>query len=134
MTYLALDEEGEGVAFLSFSNDSINRELLPRSTFERVVRSISPRSKRHSSMPAVKIGRLATRAALQSGGIGKDMLDYVKYWFTNGNKTGCKFVLVDAYNKPRIIKFYKDNGFDFLIRDEKEETRLMYFDLITFRA
>ena len=85
-------------------------------------------------MPAVKIGRLATRAALQSGGIGKDMLDYVKYWFTNGNKTGCKFVLVDAYNKPRIIKFYKDNGFDFLIRDEKEETRLMYFDLITFRA
>lgn len=133
VTYLALDDEGEGVAFLSLSNDSIKKEDVPRSAFERVVRSVS-RMKRYKSMPAVKLGRLATRGDVQGMGIGTSVLDFLKVWFTNGNKTGCKFILVDAYNNARAIKFYKDNGFKFLIgSDEKEPTRLMYFDLITFR-
>ncbi len=85
-------------------------------------------------MQAVKIGRLATKNIYQGQGVGRDILDYLKYWFTNGNKTGCKFILVDAYNNGRTVKFYKENGFDFLtVNDEKDKTRLMYFDLITFR-
>ena len=134
VTYLAKDEADNGIAFLSLSNDSIKKELLPsKNAFKRLVRSLS-RSKRYSSMPAVKIGRLGTRSDLQGNGIGTDLLDYIKFWFTHGNKTGCKFILVDAYNNPRTIKFYIDNGFNFLISSgEKDETRLMYFDLITFR-
>ncbi|VAW70858.1 hypothetical protein MNBD_GAMMA10-395, partial [hydrothermal vent metagenome] len=49
------------------------------------------------------------------------------------NKTGCRFIVVDAYNKPEVIRFYKRNGFDFLHNgDKKEDTRIMIFDLIFF--
>lgn len=85
-------------------------------------------------MPAVKIGRFATCRNMQCSGIGTEILDFVKFWFTTGNKTGCRFIIVDAYNKTRAISFYQKNGFDFLLQsDKKEETRLMYFDLITFK-
>lgn len=135
VTYLALGEEKEELAFFSLSNDSIKKEVLPRSTFKRLVQKLH-RQKRYSSMPAVKLGRLATKTNYQGQGVGTDILDFLKYWFTDDNKTGCKFILVDAYDNDRTIKFYKDNGFDFLtIKENKTpSTRLMYFDLITFHA
>lgn len=47
-----------------------------------------------------------------------------------GNKTGCRFIIVDAYQNA--IPFYERNGFVMLSsRDINDETRLMYFDLIT---
>lgn len=131
VTYVA--EVGDNVAaFFSLSNDSIRRDDTTRSRFRKILRLV-PREKRYSSMPAVKIGRLATCSGKQCNNIGTELLDYIKVWFTHGNKTGCRFIIVDAYNKPRIINFYSRNGFDFLTSgDEKEITRLMYFDLITF--
>jgi len=84
-------------------------------------------------MPAVKIGRLATCKDRQCSGVGTELLDFLKVWFTDGNKTGCRFIVVDAYNNERAIRFYDRSGFQFLIpSDEDEMTRLMYFDLITF--
>lgn len=85
-------------------------------------------------MPAVKVGRLATSHDFKNKGIGTALLDFIKVWFTHGNKTGCRFIVVDAYNKPSVIRFYEKNGFQFLVADEEDqETRLMYFDLKTFR-
>jgi hypothetical protein len=41
-------------------------------------------------------------------------------------------MLVDAYNNERTTRFYQKNGFTFLSsKDEKQNTRLMVFDLIT---
>jgi hypothetical protein len=57
-------------------------------------------------------------------------LGFIKYLFVYKNKTGCRFLLADAYNKPGILAFYKKNGFDFLTKtDEGKETRAMKFDL-----
>lgn len=129
VTY-AIRQNGETVAFFSVSNDSIKREDVPRSPRQRLLKNV-PHEKRYSSMPAVKIGRLAVSAPLQGGGLGTEILNFVKGWFTVGNKTGCRFVVVDACNKPEVTAFYKKNGFTFLLTsDEKERTRLMYFDLI----
>jgi len=34
-------------------------------------------------------------------------------WFIDsGNKTGCRFVVVDAYNEERPIRYYQKCGFD----------------------
>ena len=56
------------------------------------------------------------------------MLNYIKFWFTDVNKTGCRFITVDSYKSA--VGFYKKNGFDFLSKeDEGQITRLMYFDL-----
>jgi GNAT superfamily N-acetyltransferase len=134
VTYLILDQTGDPAAFFCVSNDSIKKQLLPRSSFQRLVRFV-PHEKRYSSMPAVKIGRLGVSAECRGAGVGTIVLDYLKTWFTVGNKTGCRFLVVDAYNRPDSVNFYRRNGFEFLTSgDEREATRIMYFDLITFRA
>ena len=57
-------------------------------------------------------------------------MDYIKGYFIDNNKTGCKFITIDANNSPDVIGFYKKNGFDFLTyTDETEKSRIMYFDL-----
>ncbi|MCU7921542.1 MAG: GNAT family N-acetyltransferase [Candidatus Thiodiazotropha sp. (ex Dulcina madagascariensis)] len=133
VTYLAVNTKNEALAFFSVSNDSIKKENLSGSRFRRVTKKI-PHEKRYSSMPAVKIGRLGTNVLLQRHGVGTELLDFIKYWFTHGNKTGCRFIIVDAYNQTNVINFYKSNDFEFLLTDDnKDSTRLMYFDLIKFK-
>lgn len=134
MTYAYVAEDsGDVLAFFSVSNDSIKREDLSRSGFRRVMEEV-PHPKRYKSMPAAKIGRLGTCVKHQSSGIGTQVLDYLKVWFTVGNKTGCRFLVVDANNNTRALAFYERNGFEFLTPDDVDEgTRIMYFDLIKFR-
>lgn len=71
-------------------------------------------------------------------------MDFIKAWFIDPhNKTGCRFIVVDAYNEPKPIHYYQKNEFDFIFSTEEQEaeythqknreklsTRLMYFDLI----
>jgi len=134
VTYVA-EGDGKAVAFFSVSNDAIKTGDIYKSLLRRMLRDI-PRPKRYPSMPAVKIGRLATSKYTQGQGCGTSILDFIKVWFTKGNKTGCRFIIVDAYNNERTIKFYKKNEFEFLTKEsdkKNETTRLMYFDLIKFR-
>ena len=81
----------------------------------------------------------------QGGGmrIGTQILDFVKDWFrSTDNKTGCRFIVVDAYNNPATFGFYEKNGFKPMYKTEDEErqflelnnkdelqTRFMFFDL-----
>ncbi len=85
-------------------------------------------------MPAVKIGRLGVATHCQRGGWGRTVLDFVKVWFEEKNKAGCRFVVVDAYNSPAVIAFYEKNGFKHLTAKATpgERTRIMYFDLMRF--
>ncbi len=132
VTY-AVEQNDELVAFFSISNDAIKKEEFPRTAFKRVTNFI-PHCKRYSSLPAVKIGRLATSKGKQCNGIGSEILNFMKGWFTEGNKTGCRFIIVDAYNNEKTIRFYDKNGFLFLSsKDEEDDTRLMYFDLARFK-
>jgi len=88
-----------------------------------------PNRKRRKEYPAVKIGRLGVNT--QHRGVGSEIIFFIKNWFTTENKTGCRFVLVDAYNRPELLRFYQKNDFMFLTEKDKEKkTRLMYFDLI----
>lgn len=132
VTYV-LEQNNKTIAFFSVSNDSIKKENIPKSRFKQLVKPI-PHEKRYSSLPAVKVGRFATYKGLQRQGIGTALLDFIKVWFTQGNKTGFRFIIVDAYNKPHTIMFYQKNGFEFLIEEDSDDkTRLIFFDLITFK-
>jgi GNAT superfamily N-acetyltransferase len=111
----------EIAAYFTVLNDGIKAS-------NRLNRKI-PNQKRHEKIPAVKIGRLAVSAKYQGSKLGSQVLDFIKYWFIYNNKTGCRFLLADAYNKPRVIKFYKENGFSYLTNDTAKETRAMKFDL-----
>lgn len=80
------------------------------------------------SYPSVKIGRLAISKDLQGQSLGTYLLKFIKMYFVSGNKTGCRFVTVDAYNDA--VSFYLKNGFEFLQQREDLPTQLLYFDLM----
>ena len=105
-----------------------------------------PSPKRDLIYPATLIGRLGVNVKFQHTGehVGTCLLDFIKFWFTEpDNKTGCRYLVVDAYNTKIPLKFYQNNGFKPLFSTEEQEkeyrnisvdgpltTRLMFFDLI----
>ena len=125
------------VALFTLANDSIKTINLDKSTRNRFNRNIN-NSKRGRSYPATLIGRIGVNKSLQGFNIGSQLIDFIKNWFRHeDNKTGCRFLVVDAYNNPRTLKFYENNNFKYLYGTEEEEalyfkttmTRMMYFDL-----
>lgn len=60
--------------------------------------------------------------------LGTYVMKFIKRYFTAGNKTGCRFITVDAY--AAAIPFYLSNGFVPLNEEDADEpTHLLYFDL-----
>ena len=139
-----VDDPAQLVAVFTLSNDSIKK--IPGSRKRKIEKNI-PREKIYSSYPAVMIGRLGISQNFQSKHLGSDVLSFIKAWFVDPlNKTGCRFLLVDSYNKERNLKFYQNNEFKFLFSTEEQErefrglgpdrplnSRLMYFDLIELK-
>jgi GNAT superfamily N-acetyltransferase len=126
VTY-ALESEDETIAYFSVLNDNIRENDTTRNKFRKISKEI-PRQKRYKSHPAVKIGRFAVSRDYQGKGHGTMLMDYIKGFFIKKNKTGCRFITVDAYKAA--IKFYQKNGFDFLTTEDKDDNRRqMYFDL-----
>lgn len=129
------------VAF-TVANDSLRIHDLPNNRRKKLIESTHKHLKRY---PGVLIGRLGVNKDYCGKGYGSEILDYVKNWFSEPeNKTGCRFVIVDALNSPRVLKFYSENKFSFLfstdtqelayekvnVNQKKPNTRLMYFDLL----
>lgn len=124
------------VAFVSFLNDSITITKEERKTekknLSRYLKKAIPFPKRnYSCFPAVKIGRLGVLKKYQRKGFGTSLLNMTKDFFLTNNRTGCRFLTVDAYSDDPTIKFYQDNGFQLLWeKDKNDETRIMFFDLM----
>ncbi|MCM1349198.1 MAG: GNAT family N-acetyltransferase [Firmicutes bacterium] len=132
------------LGLITLANDSVKTNTLAASARNRLQRSVT-NAKRGINFPAVLIGRLGVAGAYQGKGfnIGSQIIDYVKDWFrSSDNKTGCRFIVVDAYNNTRTIRFYERNGFKTLYKTEREErdflgldddepleTRFMFYDL-----
>ena len=130
------------VCMFTLSNDSIRVDVIPNNRGRKLSQDI-PREKHMRRYPGVLIGRLGINSDFSHQGIGSDLLDFVKSWFIDEeNKTGCRFLIVDAYNKVAPLGFYQKNDFVFLFSSERQEaenlgyepskplhTRLMYYDL-----
>ena len=140
-----LDEDSSViVCAFTLSNDSIRVDMLPNSREKKVQKNI-PHSKQMRRYPGVLIGRLGINVGFAHRGIGSELIEFIKSWFIDaGNKTGCRFLIVDAYNEEIPLGYYQKNGFTFLFSSESQEaentgfnkdtklrTRLMYFDLIS---
>jgi GNAT superfamily N-acetyltransferase len=114
------------IVMFSVSNDSIKFQ-------DRDKRQSFFKKGEFNTFPAVKIGRLGVNKDYQSGGIGTQAMDYIKSMFVIKNKTGCRFITLDAYNKDDTLRFYQRNGFQFYHdKDKNKQTRIMYFDLLPF--
>ena len=120
--------EKEIAAFFSLSNDKIAiTDFENKNKYNRFSRRFNNR-KRFKSYPAVKIGRLGVSNPHKGEKIGSFIIDFVKSYFIFNNKSGCRFLTVDAYYEA--IPFYQKNGFIPLNEaDAHDKTRLLYFDL-----
>ena len=108
-------------AFFTISNDSIKTISLSSSSKNRLNRTL-PNAKRGRSYPAVLIGRVGVNTEFRGLNIGTQLIQFIKDWFcAKDNKTGCRFLIVDAYNQESVLAFYKRNGFKYLYADEEEE-------------
>jgi hypothetical protein len=136
------------VSFFTISNDSLKTHNLPNSRRKKVETYIA-REKTLRSYPAILIGRLGVNIHCKqqrkenTPSIGEQTLNFIKEWFLDdNNKTGCRFILVDAYNDTVVCDFYKRNDFEFVFSTEAQEkehfditdtrplkTRLMFYDL-----
>lgn len=128
VTYI-LESEDDTVAFFSLFNDKITQEDFSsnRKWYQFRKTSISS-EKNFRSYPAIKIGRLGICNDYKGNRVGTAILDYIKGWFVDNNRTGCKFITVDAYSDSLL--FYEKNEFKYLTDEDKgKDTRLMYFDL-----
>lgn len=150
-TYLfCLKDQSETiVTAFSLSNDSIR--LTNRITDEYKEQFLDDTNLHDKSLkrfPAVLIGRLGTNKDFAGQGYGTAIMDFIKVLFRTNNRTGCRFLIVDALNRPETLHYYEKNGFHYLIDDERLEakymgigigrlplnTRLMYFDLLKIKV
>ncbi|MFM9908696.1 MAG: GNAT family N-acetyltransferase [Chitinophagaceae bacterium] len=127
VTYV-IQNEDETIAFFSLLNDKITiKDVDGNSAWNKLRRKLHQR-KRFTSYPAMKIGRLGVHNKHKGKQYGTAILDYLKVLFVTNNRTGCKYITVDAYKQS--LRFYENNGFEYLTEKDKDsDTRLMYFDL-----
>ena len=146
-------DTSEIVCAFTVANSSVKVDSLPLNLRNKLNRKI-PNAKRRPQYPAVLVGQLAVSDLFSGHHVGDELLDFIKSWFIDPlNKTGCRYVIVDAVNHPKVFEYYQRNGFKFLFSSDKEEwtflhnkglepatpvepmkTRLMYFDLIYLRT
>ena len=136
------DEPTKIVCMFTLSNDSVRVDVIPNNRGRKLAKDI-PREKHMRRYPGVLIGRLGINVEFGHHGIGTELLDFIKSWFIDEeNKTGCRFLIVDACNKDIPLSFYQKNDFQFLFSSEQQEaenlgydvskslhTRLMFYDL-----
>lgn len=160
-SYCFVDEDNKDlVCAFTLSNSVLNRDTLTNRMRNRIQRRIRYDAQR-KDYPSILIGQLVVFDKYREFHLGDELMNFIKGLMVQGARevsyriksfdfvnTGSRFLLVDATNKPKVLSYYKNNGFDFLFNSEEDEirelsktvddaldeyrqTRLMYFDLIT---
>lgn len=141
--YRLNEDPSKVVCAFTLANAGVRVSDLPNSRKKKIEANI-PHIKALKDYPAVLVARLGVSKDFRSLHIGSDILSYIKLWFLDPyNKTGCRFMIVDAYNEPATTAFYEQNGFKMVFSTEQQEkdyrhiesdislnTRLMYYDLM----
>jgi len=135
----------ETVCAFSLSPDGLHTATLPNNRRKKVAENI-PHEKPMKSYPAYLIGRLGVSSKFSGMGIGSQLLNFIKLFCFDNYRYSCRFLVVDAYNKPKILSFYQKNGFVTVFSTEEQEqeykkinistslnTRYMFFDMINWR-
>lgn len=107
-------------AFISFCNDSIRKDAFATTSQWKKATKAIPLQKRYDTLPAVKIARLGVDKNFKGRGIGTKLLNMTRELFLYENRTGCRFLTVDAYFTEEALSFYTKNGFQFFSHQEEQ--------------
>lgn len=130
VSYVIEDKESLKVAgFFSLANDRVSiSDFESKTEFNKFRKTRFVNAKRIKSYPATKICRLGIDKSAKGMSLGTFILDFIKSYFVIDNKTGCRFLTVDAY--VDAIPFYLKNNFMPLNQEADDvHTRLLFFDL-----
>lgn len=133
-TYI-LETDIDTIAYYSLSNDLLLIQDIEDFRYEIKDCHFDPKYESfffdQRSYPAVKIGRFAINKKYQRKGIGRFLMNSIRYGFIEKNKTGCQFITVDALNEPCVIAFYEKMGFHLLtVYDVNKPSRQMWYCLL----
>jgi len=136
---------GTIVCAFSFSASSIKTADLPGSR-KKKVKELVPREKSLKAYPGFLIGRLGVATEFNGQGVGSQLIDFIKDFCLLNYTYFVRFLLVDAYNEPDVVRFYKRNDFTEVFSTEEQEketyrqsptetlqTRYLFFDMIQWR-
>lgn len=120
-------EQNNALAIIDFCNDSLARNFISKSN----QRKINHNKRGYKAFPALKITRLGVDVSMHGNRIGSVLLDMVKLFFVTDNRTGCRFLTVDAYRNAK--GFYEKNNFVAALLPEEDQsdsqTIPMFYDL-----
>ena len=123
--FLTREEVPRLACAFSLSNSSVRVDRLSNKKRNKINRVI-PNSKRRSQYPAVLIGQLAVMDDFHGIDLGTNVMDFIKSWFIDPhNKTGCRYIVVDAVNQKNVLEFYENNGFKYFFASDEEEMNYM---------
>lgn len=136
------------VAAFTVANASIFTKHLPNSRRRRIGYEVHHK-KGLINYPAVLLGRLGVDKSFKGNHFGAQIIEFVAGWFSSDeNFSGCRHLIVDAYNEPELIDFYHKNGMELFfssleqelsyrnwdtVKDGPLQTRLMFRDLILLK-
>ncbi len=133
-TFLLINQT-DTVGYWCYQNDKITVGDI-NGNFEKFIERIAScfgreiKEKEYKSFPAVKIGRLGVSDKYKGNGIGSNIIAFTKELFVSNNRTGCRFITVDAFKES--VSFYERNGFKYMSsKDKRSDTRQMYYDLLS---
>lgn len=130
ITYM-FENEDETICYCTILHDRISYNESDKALWNKLTKKVQRH--RYRSYPAIKIGKLATSEQFERQGFARRIIGFVQTLYTRpGQLAGCRFLTVDAENKPdqKAINFYLSRGFKFLTEnDVNDETRYMAYDL-----
>lgn len=146
--YVDPDNPTEVIAGFTVANASIFTKHLGNSRQKKIGYEVH-HEKGLINYPAILLAQLGVDLKYKGNRIGDQIIEFIEDWFTNvNNKSGCRHLIVDAYNEPELLDYYKRNGLNLFfstidqemkyrnwdnIKDGDLETRLMYKDMILLR-
>lgn len=111
----------EAVAAFCVTSTDIAVDLIPKSTRNKLNRRI-PYAKQRDHYPAVLIGQVAVFDAFTKYHLGDELMDSIKWWLKNvANQIAARYVVVDAVNHEKVLRFYERNHFWSVFKTEEDE-------------
>lgn len=142
------DNQSEVIAGFTVANASIFTKHLSNSRQKKIGYEVH-HEKGLINYPAILLAQLGVDKNYKGNHLGEQIISFVTKWFTNdNNKSGCRHLIVDAYNEPELLGYYQRNGLNLFFstieqemkyrnwdinKDGYLETRLMYRDMILLR-
>ena len=146
--FVSPDEPTKVVAGFTVANASIFTKHLGNSRQKKIGREVH-HEKGLINYPAVLLAQLGVDVKYKGNHLGEQIIEFVEEWFTSDdNKSGCRHLIVDAYDEPGLLDYYQRNGLNLFFssleqemkyrnwnteKDGPLETRLMFRDMILLR-